>query len=371
MTRRLYPEKAARDDRLRKLIEDAGWIRGEQEVTLHGPARIKLPAGIKLLVPEKVAALREKIKAEMAVPLPLPPGYLALQEQKQAGSITEEEFAKREKQWREMFPKAFAAKATEEKPAGEEDVVIPMAMIAEENDRWQASLHVVASGYLHLEENALPAADELIETLKTYGFWRNTGGLGTEVFGHSSYEWISPLRLEQPEKILSWAYRYSDMYSGKSAGQGFQRGVVGNVVVPGRSIWCRSVPTGMAPSVTLSGKAIFPRFSPWPARFTSSRVRHMAIMLKARKGCRFPSNTWSPARRRNHSSVFRQASSTQSSATRKKSRKESCTSCSVSSCRVLAAGAVFCCQTAQGQRCRAGRMRVAVTATHSGGALRR
>lgn len=235
MTRRMYPEKAARDDRLRKLIEDAGWIRGEQEVTLHGPARIKLPAGIKLLVPEKVAALREKIKAEMAVPLPLPPGYLALQEQKQAGAITEEEFAKREKQWREMFPKAFVAKATEEKPAGKEDVVIPMAMIAEENDRWQASLHVVASGYLHLEENALPAADELIETLKTYGFWRNTGGIGTEVFGHSSYEWISPLRLEQPGKILSWAYRYSDMYSGKPAAQGFLRGVVGNVVVPGRS----------------------------------------------------------------------------------------------------------------------------------------
>lgn len=235
MTRRLYPEKAARDDRLRKLIEDAGWVRGEQEVSLHGPARITLPAGLKLLVPEKVAALREKIKAEMAIPLPLPPGYLALQEQKQAGTITEEEYAKREKQWREMFPDAFAAKAKGEKPAGKEDVVIPMAMIADENDRWQASLHVVASGYLHLEENNLPAADELIETLKTYGFWRNTGGIGTEVIGHSSYEWISPLRLDQPEKILSWAYRYSDMYSGKAASQGFRHGVVGNVVVPGRS----------------------------------------------------------------------------------------------------------------------------------------
>ncbi len=235
MTRRMYPEKAARDDRLRKLVEDAGWIRGEQEVSLHGPARITLPAGLKLLVPEKVAALREKMKAEMAIPLPLPPGYLALQEQKQAGTITEEEYAKREKQWREMFPAAFAAKAKEEKPAGKEDVVIPMAMIADENDRWQASLHVVASGYLDLDENSLPAPDDLIETLRTYGFWRNTGGIGTEVIGHSSYEWISPLHLDQPEKILSWAYRYSDMYSGKAAGQGFRHGVVGNVVVPGRS----------------------------------------------------------------------------------------------------------------------------------------
>ncbi len=235
MTRRLYPERAARDDRLRKLVEDAGWIRGEQEVSLHGPARITLPAGLKLLVPEKVAALRERMGAEMAIPLPLPPGYLALQEQKQAGTITEDEYAKREKQWREMFPEAFAAKPKGEKPEDKDNVVSPMAMIADENDRWQASLRVVASGYLHLDESSLPAPDDLIETLEIYGVWRNTGGIDTEVIGHSSYEWISPPRLDQPKKILSWAYRYSDMYSGKAAGQGFRHGVVGNVVVPGRS----------------------------------------------------------------------------------------------------------------------------------------
>lgn len=237
MTRRLYPEKAARDDRLRKLIEEAGWVRGEQEIALHGPVRIKLPAGIKLLLPEKVAELREKIKVEMAIPLPMPPAYVALQEQRRAGSISAEEFAKQEKRWRDLFPEAFAAKPPKapEKKAEDDGAIIPMAMIADEDDRWKASLLVLASGYLHIEENILPAPDELIETLKTNGFWRNTGGIGLEVTGYSGYEWLSPPRLEQPGRRLSWAYKYFDMYTGKAPGEGYKRGSVANVIVPGRS----------------------------------------------------------------------------------------------------------------------------------------
>jgi len=237
MTRYLYPEKAKRDKRLGKLIEEAGWVRGEQEIALHGPVRIKLPAGVKLLLPDKVAELREKVKAEMAIPLPMPPAYVALQEQRRAGSISAEEFAKQEKRWRDMFPEAFAVKPPKalEKKAEDDGAIIPMAMMADEDDRWKASLLVLASGYLDLEENILPAPEELIETLKTNGFWRNTGGIGLEVTGYSGYEWLSAPRLEQPGRRLSWAYKYFDMYTGKAPGEGFKRGSVANVIVPGRA----------------------------------------------------------------------------------------------------------------------------------------
>ncbi len=234
-TRYLYPAMAERDKRLGKLIEEAGWLRGEQALVLHGPVRINLPAGIKLLLPEKVVELREKIKAEKAIPLPPPPGYVALQEKRQAGTISAEEFATQEKRWQQMFPEAFAKPAENSPAQVSNEIVLPTAMIADEEERWQASLTVVASGYLALEENALPAPDELTETLSTYGFWRNTGGIGLAVTGHSSYEWLSPLRLEQPGSILSWAYKYFEMYTGKSPGEGFRHGAVANMIVPGRS----------------------------------------------------------------------------------------------------------------------------------------
>jgi hypothetical protein len=237
MTQRLYPAKAERDKRLRKLIEEAGWLHGEAEVALHGAARIRLPAGIKLLLPDKVAELKEKIRAERAVTLPPPPGYLLLQEKLKAGSVSPEEFAKQEKKWKALFPDAFATP-----PAGQKqnrkttpEIAVPMAMLAEEDDRWQAAVHIFEGGHLPLEAGSLPSNDELLETLKTYGFWRNSGGLGTSVVGYSSYEWVSSPQLEREPRILSWAFKYSDLYSGKSLEEGHRHGVLGGILLSGRN----------------------------------------------------------------------------------------------------------------------------------------
>lgn len=231
-TRYLYPELAERRQRQARLVEEAGWLTGEQDVDLGRAVRLHLPAGMKILPPDRTQALRRLILAEQAQPLPLPAGYRALQEQLAAGTLSQPEFDKQAARWRALFPEAF--KPQKEEKAPPEIRGNASALVAGKDDRWQGILFITEAGGLRLEEGSLQKPDEVLETLRTYGFWRNTGGLSTTVTGISLYEWIQAPLLEQRPRMLSWAFHYSDLYTGGGPGHGFGRGAVVNVLIPGR-----------------------------------------------------------------------------------------------------------------------------------------
>lgn len=224
MTARLYPAKAKRDAALKRLIENAGWITGEAEVALLDSVRIKLPPGLKLLTTDRVAALREQRDALYRKSLPSPPALVELWAQREAGTITREEFDKREAQIRRLFPEVFTAEREEATPGKTPAVPVPTAFLADSEDRWQATVVFYDVGHMTLDSHSLPDAEALLDTLRTYGFWRNNGGLSSKITSYSTYSWVAEPRIDKEPGTLTWAFKHSTI-STTGYGSGVQAGI--------------------------------------------------------------------------------------------------------------------------------------------------
>ncbi len=245
VTQRLYPEKAARDAESHRLLENAGWISGNQIVTISGPVSLDGNDKWKVLVPEKVTTLREAVRALFSQPLPLPPTYRDLQAQLAAGEIDQAEFDKRAQNIKSIFPEAFKAEEDAAKPDAarkqeeaeefaERVAKIPTAFVGARDDRWQAVVATVDTGHFPLSAGSLKP-EEILETLRRYGFWRNSSGLSMEMKGFSTYAWVVEPQVDLDAHIVRWAFSYGNVSTEKSAGIGYTNGVVAGLLVLGRT----------------------------------------------------------------------------------------------------------------------------------------
>jgi hypothetical protein len=265
--RHMYPEKAQRDRRMIELVREAGWMTGPQELVLQGPVSIRLPAGVRLLLPEKVARLQAQLRQEMETPLPIPRAYLELQERWRAKTISEAEYRRMEKFWQQVFPEVPARVQAEQQarnpssdpaheqakhgarrgeyPPPEQRIgqsaaarglsLPPLAMLADVDERWQMWVRVHPSGHLPVSEDRLPPPEAVIQAINLYGFWSGEAGALRRVTGRSHDEWLSPLRIEEPGKILTWSWEHSQRIGYEAVFRGGFRNFAVRAMVPGRS----------------------------------------------------------------------------------------------------------------------------------------
>ena len=237
MTRRLYPEKAERDADLRRLIENAGWENGKTTIPLGGPLSLAANGQWKVLSSEKVTAWREQGRRLVATPLPLPKAYRDLQEAYKEGKVTQAEFLAGERNLKKLFPDAFKTPAQAESQQNDTaDGVppIPTAFVMDHAERWQAIVSIVDSGHFRLPDSP-PTPESILDTLRQYGFWRNTDGLSMVTKGYSTYSWISEPRIDREAHSANWAFRYSNLSTGTTDQPGYSSGVVATVAVMGRT----------------------------------------------------------------------------------------------------------------------------------------
>jgi hypothetical protein len=237
VTQRMHPAKATRDAALARLVEDAGWIHGEALARIDGPVAIALPANMKLLPPLAVDALREHTRKLLAAPLEEPKILTDLKTLRDRGKITPEEFARRDADVKRMFPDRAGNKPEEdpdEQMIDERVAEMPVALVADGEDRWQARLTVASPRHVALSVASLPSAAEMMQTLDTYGFWRNGGVSSKQPSKYSNYDWVVPPQVDERTHTLAWAFKYfNTSLTGETPG--VEYGVVGNVAVMGRA----------------------------------------------------------------------------------------------------------------------------------------
>ncbi|UBV44673.1 WG repeat-containing protein (plasmid) [Deinococcus taeanensis] len=142
------------EQRAERLIREADWLDGPQDVSLSPGVRLSVPAGYRYLPAEALAALRRRL-SDGAAPAP-------------AGAVP-----------------------------------VRTGWLLGPHEHWRTEISVVQRGHMDLTQ-PLPGADELLETMKVYTAGSLAGGTGAASFRHLA--WLLPPRLDPVRPQLTYAY---------------------------------------------------------------------------------------------------------------------------------------------------------------------